>query len=298
MAYVASAFLIFFFLAASGLLLVFYRETMGGRVSVIIETDRDDEPKTRAEQWTQSVRTFAGKVQNILPKGQKEVSVLRQRLVMAGFREDIHLTYYNALKVVLPASLCVIVAVTGLYHLQPFWMFAGPAIVGYMVPDYWLTHRIKKRQNVLSRGLPDALDFMVVCLEAGLSLDQAVVRTSDELFDGHPVVAEELGLVMLDVRAGRSRVESWKRLMERSDMDEVRMLVAVFVQADQFGTGVAKTLRIHSEAMRTRRRQRVEELAAKTPVKLVFPLVLFIFPSLYVVMLGPAVIQMMETFPS
>src|ERR1700691_5770859 len=164
MLYVASAFLIFFFLAASGLLLVFYRETMGGRVSVIIETNSDDQPQTRAGQWRQSVRTFAGKAQNILPKGQKEVSVVRQRLVMAGYREDIHLTYYYAVKVLLPASLCVIVAVTGLYRLQAVWMFAGPAIVGYMIPDYWLTHRIKKRQNVLSRGLPDALDFMVVCL--------------------------------------------------------------------------------------------------------------------------------------
>jgi len=299
MGYVVFTFLVFFLLAASGLLLVFFRETLGHRVAVLIESnrERDDHPVTRKEQLTRSMRTFAGKVQNVLPKGQKEVSVVRQRLVMAGYRQDTQLNIYYAVKVMLPVTSCLIILLTGAYHWQPFWMFVGPAAVGYLIPDYWLTYRIKKRQAALSRGLPDALDFMVVCLEAGLSLDQAVVRTSDELTDGHSVVAEEFGLVMLDVRAGRNRVDAWKRLMERSDMDEVRMLVAVFVQADQFGTGVAKTLRVHADTMRIRRRQRVEELAAKTPVKLVFPLVLFIFPSLYVVMLGPAVLQMMETFP-
>lgn len=297
MGYAVFTFLVFFLLAASGLLLVFFRETLGHRVAVLIQSNRDDRPPSKAEQVTRSIRTFASKIQNVLPKGQKEVSVVRQRLVMAGYRQDSHLNVYYAMKVMLPATSCLVVLLTGAYHWQPFWMFVGPGAVGYLLPDYWLTYCIKKRQAALSRGLPDALDFMVVCLEAGLSLDQAVVRTSDELTDGHSVVAEEFGLVMLDVRAGRNRVDAWKRLMERSDMDEVRMLVAVFVQADQFGTGVAKTLRVHADTMRVRRRQRVEELAAKTPVKLVFPLVLFIFPSLYVVMLGPAVLQMMETFP-
>jgi tight adherence protein C len=140
------------------------------------------------------------------------------------------------------------------------------------------------------------LDLLVVCLEAGLSLDQAVLRTSDELRFSHPVIADELALVMLEVRAGKSRVAAWRSLAERTDLDDIRMLVSILVQADQFGTGISKTLRTHSETMRTRRRQRVEEIAAKTSVKLVFPLVLFIFPSIFVVALGSAVIQISEGF--
>jgi tight adherence protein C len=136
---------------------------------------------------------------------------------------------------------------------------------------------------------------LVVCLEAGLSLDQAVLRAIDELRPSHPAIADELGLSMLEVRAGRARVEAWRSLAERIDVEAVRMLVSILVQADQFGTGVSKTLRTHSETMRIRRRQRVEELAAKTSVKLVFPLLLFIFPTLWVVVLGPAIITITES---
>jgi tight adherence protein C len=197
---------------------------------------------------------------------------------------------------VVPVVLCIIAAATGAYRWQPFVIFAAAIVLGYLIPDYWLGHRITARQNALSLGLPDALDLLVVCLEAGLSLDQSVLRASDELTIGHPVIADELGLVMLEVRAGRNRVDAWKSFAARTDLDEIRMLVSILVQADQFGTGVSRTLRIHAETMRTRRKLRVEEQAAKTAVKLVFPLALFIFPSLFVVMLGSGMIQMSEAF--
>jgi tight adherence protein C len=167
-------------------------------------------------------------------------------------------------------------------------------LLGYMLPDFTLDHLIKARENEIRMGLPDVLDLLVVCLEAGLSLDQAVLRATDELRTSHPALGDELGLVMLEVRAGRARVEAWRGLAERADIEAVRMLVSILVQADQFGTGISKTLRVHSDTMRTRRRQRVEELAAKTAVKLVFPLLLFIFPSLWVVVLGPAIITIAE----
>jgi tight adherence protein C len=297
MLYAIFGFLIFFLLAASGLLLVFYRETLGRRLAAIIGSTHDDVPRlSKTEQLNESVRTFAGKIQKAVPKGEKETSVVQQRLILAGFRERAHLNIFYASKILLPVFLCVLAAATGAYRWQPFMVLLAAIAAGYLAPDYWLGFRITARQMNINVGLPDALDLMVVCLEAGLSLDQAVIRTTDELASGHPAMAEELNLVMLEVRAGRNRVDAWKGLAARTDLDEVRILVTVFVQADQFGTGVSKTLRIHAETMRKRRSQRVEELAAKTSVKLVFPLVFCIFPSLFVVMLGPAILQISEMF--
>jgi tight adherence protein C len=137
---------------------------------------------------------------------------------------------------------------------------------------------------------------MVICVEAGLSIDQATVRVADEIQLSEPVLSEELGLVNLEQRAGRPRADAWRNLAERTNVETVRALAAMLIQADKFGTSVAKSLRVHSDTLRTQRRQQAEEQAAKTTVKLVFPLVLFIFPSLFVVALGPAVIVMAESF--
>src|SRR5205823_1053525 len=144
------------------------------------------------------------------------------------------------------------------------------------------------RQDAIREGLPDLLDLLVVCLEAGLSIDQAALRSSEEMRIAYPVVAEEIGLVMLEARAGQARLDAWKRLGERTNVESAQMLISILVQADQFGTGISKTLRAHADTMRIRRRQQVEELAAKTTVKLVFPLVLCIFPAFFLVVLGPA----------
>jgi tight adherence protein C len=140
------------------------------------------------------------------------------------------------------------------------------------------------------------LDLLVVCIEAGLSLDQAVVRTSEELRLSHPAICDELGVVVLEQRAGRPRAEAWKNFAARADVESVTALVTILVQAEQFGTSVARTLRVHSETLRVKRRQQVEELAAKTTVKLIFPLVFFIFPSFFVAAMGPAMISLMESF--
>src|SRR5271165_432092 len=297
MGYAILAFLVIFLLAASGMLLLFYRETLGRRLAVIIGPNRDEPLRlTKKEQLNRSVRTFAGTLQKAVPKGETEISAVQKRLILAGFRQESHVNVYFASKIVLPLVLSVLAIVTGVFQLQPFIVLLAAIAVGYLGPDYWLGFRIKARQTDIGLGLPDALDLMVVCLEAGLSVDQAVVRTSDELRGGHPAMAEELNLVMLEVRAGKNRSDAWKAFADRTDQDDVRVLVTVFVQADQFGTGVSKTLRIHAETMRTRRSQRVEEMAAKTSVKLVFPLVFFIFPSFFVVMLGPAFIKISEMF--
>jgi tight adherence protein C len=164
------------------------------------------------------------------------------------------------------------------------------------MPDFWLGRRIKSRQGKIRRGLPDVLDLLVICIEAGLSMDQATARTSVELKYAQPELCDELGMVVLEQRAGRPRGDAWKHLADRTGVDCVRNLVSMLVQAEAFGTSVAKTLRVHSDTLRTQRVQAVEEAAAKTTIKLIFPLVFFIFPSLFVVVLGPAVISIMDSF--
>ena len=168
--------------------------------------------------------------------------------------------------------------------------------VGFLAPDFWLGRQITKRQGKIRRGLPDVLDLLVICIEAGLSLDQGTARTAEELKGAQPELCDELYIVVLEQRAGRPRGEAWKHLAERTGVDCVRNLVSMLVQADQYGTSIAKTLRIHSDTLRTQRVQAVEAAAARTTIKLLFPLVLFIFPSLFVVTLGPAFISIMESF--
>jgi tight adherence protein C len=177
-------------------------------------------------------------------------------------------------------------------------MYLIAAALGFLAPDFWLGRRIKKRQSQVRRGLPDVLDLLVICIEAGLSLDHATARTAVELKTAQPEVCDELNIVVLEQRAGRPRGDAWKHMAERTEVDCVRNLVTMLVQAEQFGTSVAKTLRIHGDTLRTQRVQAVEEAAAKTTIKLLFPLVFFILPSLFVVVLGPAIISIAASFQS
>jgi tight adherence protein C len=203
--------------------------------------------------------------------------------------------FYGA-KVVIPIGLTLIATGTGAYTIGPFFIYALCVGLGFLLPDFWLGNRISKRQTNIRLGLPEALDLMVICTEAGLSLDQTLLQASKELTISQPEIADELGLMLLEQRAGRPRAEALKGFAERIGIDSVRALVNTLVQATTFGTSVAKTLRVYSDSMRTQRRQQAEEQAAKTTVKLVFPLVFFIFPSLFVVALGPAMILMFDGF--
>jgi tight adherence protein C len=174
--------------------------------------------------------------------------------------------------------------------------YAAAIGLGFLLPDFWLGRKISSRQLQIRLGLPDVLDFLVICIEAGLSMDQATIRTADELRLVHPAISDELDLVVLEQRAGRPRSEAWKKFAERTDVANVRNLVSVLVQSETLGASVAKTLRVHSDTLRTQRRQQLEEQAAKTTVKLVFPLVLLIFPSIFVVILGPEAILIADGF--
>jgi len=166
------------------------------------------------------------------------------------------------------------------------------AAVGYYLPVLWLRKAIASRKDALQRSMPDALDLMVVCVEAGLGLDQAINRVSQEVDRTHPALGDELNVLSVELRTGVSRQEALKNLARRTDLEELGNLVAMLVQTDRFGTSIGQALRVYADSMRTTRRLKAEELAAKLPVKLLLPLIFFIFPSLIVVTVGPAAIRM------
>jgi tight adherence protein C len=297
MGFVAFTFFVIFLLIASGGLLLFYRQAMVQRISAVVTPRGKRGPLlSTLLQTSSSFGGMVGQLERVLPKSQAEVSVVQKRLIRAGFRKDSAVNLFYGVKVLVPLSLCLLALVTGLAHNNPFFAYVLALGLGFLAPDFWLGRRIKIRQARIRLGLPDALDLLVICIEAGLSMDQATARTVEELRTAQPQVCDELGIVVLEQRAGRARAEAWRQFAERTDVDSVRNLVSVLVQSEQLGTSVAKTLRVHSDTLRTQRRQRVEEQAAKTTIKLVFPLVFFIFPSLFLVTLGPAIIIMSESF--
>lgn len=299
MAFALFAFTAVFILLASAGLLVFYREAMFQRLSHAISPQEEKKWSNllTKEQAGQSAKAIVGSFEKVLPKSPKEVSVVQQRLIRAGLREDSAVRIFYGAKVLVPLLLLVLVLTSGATrYLSPFFGCLMALGIGYLVPDFWLGRRIKTRQNNIRLGLPDFLDLMIVCIEAGLSLDYAVDRSVKELSAAQPEICDEFGLVVLEQRAGRPRADAWRNLADRVDIDVIRTLTSSIIQADQFGTSIAKTLRVYSETLRTQRRQRVEEIAAKTAVKLVFPLVLFIFPPLFIIALGPAALAMVDTF--
>jgi tight adherence protein C len=293
------AFCVTFLLIASGGLLLFYREAMLQRISEVINPN--SKPKTLLGTLQESGFSIGGVVSHfdsVLPKSQQEVSVVKQRLIRAGFRKEQTVKYFNGAKFLIPLLLCAVALVSGLGSISPFFVYAMCLGLGYLIPDFWLGRKIKTRQSAIRRGLPDVLDLLVICIEAGLSLDQATMRTSQELTYAQPELCDESNVVVLEQRAGHPRQDTWKHMSDRVDVDCVRNLVSMLIQAEQFGTSIGKTLRTHSDTLRTQRIQQVEEQAAKTTIKLIFPLVLFIFPSLFLVVLGPAVLIMMDSFKS
>jgi len=293
------AFIVAFLLIASGGLLLFYREAMLQRIADVINPNA--KPKTLLSSFQDSgfsIGDVVTRFDNIVPKSQAEVSVTKQRLIRAGYRKESTVKKYNGSMIALPLVLCLAALVSGVGALSPFFVYAVCLGLGYLAPGFWLGRQIKKRQSKIRRGLPDVLDLLVICVEAGLGLDQGTVRASEELTHAQPELCDELHVVVLEQRAGRPRQETWKHLAERTDVDCVRNLVSMLVQAEQFGTSVGKTLRTHSDTLRTQRIQQVEEAAAKTTIKLIFPLVFFIFPSLFLVVLGPAILIMLDSFKS
>ena len=299
MGFVIFAFCIVFILIVGCGLFLSKRKEMMQRLSDVI----NPHPKQKSllstiQKAGLSVSGVVERFDNILPKSQAEISVIQQRLIRAGYRKESTVKVFYGSKVLVPLLLCALALVTGVAHFSPFFVYILALGLGFLAPDFWLGRRISTRQKRIRRGLPDVLDLLVICIEAGLSLDQATARTAKELKTAQPELCDELGIVVLEQRAGRPRTDAWRHLGERTDVDCVRVLVSMLVQTEQFGTSISKMLRVHGDTLRTQRIQAVEEAAAKTTIKLLFPLVLFIFPSLFVVTLGPAFISIMESFKS
>lgn len=295
------AFVIIFLLVSSGGLLLCYRDWIPKILSPAIEQAGLDKTRgisSKLQQAGASLATIVGRFEGALPKSKAEVSLIRQRFIRAGYRNSSAVKIFYGGKFVLIVVLIALVVVTGLAGQNYFLVISIAFAVGFMAPDLWLRGRVSNRQKQIRSGLPDTLDLMVVCAEAGLSIDQATARTAQELVKARPALCDELGIIATEQRLGCSRSEAWRHLADRTGVDSVRNLVSILVQAEQFGTSIAKTLRIQSDTLRLKRVQEVEERAAKTSVKLMIPLALFIFPVLFLVTLGPALMLMLESFDS
>jgi len=248
---------------------------------------------TKKAEWFTDGLASIGK---LVPSGSGPVSRTQLLMIRAGYRSADAMLAMRGMKILLPIVLLSTVLLTGAYHYNPTFIIGAAAVLGFLLPDMWLTSRVRARQHRLRTGLPDALDLLVICVEVGLGLDQALLRVAQEMQVAHPELSEELQLVNLEMRVGKSRIEALRSLARRTGLDDIKALVAMLVQTERFGTSVAQSLRVHSDDLRTRRRQRAEEMSAKTTVKMVPALVLFIFPALLVVVLGPAILTFMRQF--
>jgi len=228
-----------------------------------------------------------------IPLSPSEVSRTRRWLIQAGYRDPRHLTMYVGSRLA-TALFGFALVVLGSGFNSPLLM-VGVGGFCFFLPRFVLKRLIRNRQHRITLGLPDALDLTVICVEAGLALDQAMMRVGQDLHHAHPELSDEFHMVNLEMRAGKPRAEALRNLVERTGVDDIRSLVRTLIQTDRFGTSVAQALRVHSDSLRTERRQRAEEQAAKTTIKMVVPLVLFVLPSIIFVTLGPAVIQLIRT---
>src|ERR1041385_9262341 len=238
------------------------------------------------------------KLGNFVPQSPKDVSVMQRRLIRAGVRHEGALKILYGAKAVCGIALPVLTA-TALTSStadsgNKIAAVLGATAVGFFGPNEYIRRKAGKRQKEIARGLPNALDLLVVCVESGLGLDQAILQVSKELEHAHPEVSEEFGLVNLELKAGKRRVDALRNVAERTGVDDLKKLVAVLIQADRFGTGVAQSLRAHADFMRIQARQVAEEKAAKLGVKLIFPIFFCILPSLFVVTVGPVIMKILR----
>lgn len=248
-------------------------------------------------KWTKPLANL------IVPPENWRRSHIKSHLIIAGFRNPNAVYIYIVSKLILTLTLTSIVAVCfiifNLFDLekkQMLYLLTTAAVLGFFIPDIYLSHKKEKRITTITEEFPDALDLLVVCVEAGLSLDAAISKVSRELLLTHSSLGEELGMVTLELRAGKGRTEALKGLADRTGIDDIRSLTSILIQAENFGTSIAAAIREQANEMRSIRIQRAKEKAAKLPVKLAFPILLFIFPSIFLVILGPAAIRIFERF--
>jgi tight adherence protein C len=242
----------------------------------------------KTESGNRASRILLGVVHFVRTRlGLEQDERLRQKLLAAGLRQPTAVDTYFAIRLIGP--VLAVLAGTFIPQNTFFWILAFMAIA-YLAPDMWVDHRAHVRRERIRLGLPDALDLIVVCVDAGLGVDQALLRAGQELRLSQPEISEEFIQINFEQRAGKQRIEAWQSMAERTQLDTVMSFVHMLAQTDRFGTPLVRALRVFADGVRQKRRQQAEEMAAKTTVKLIFPLVLFIFPSIFIVLLGPAII--------
>jgi tight adherence protein C len=253
------------------------------------------EPETVAQMARNTLPKMGA---TLVPENEEQRSLLKARLIHAGFYSPQAMYIFLGVKILLivaPALVGLAVGLVGLAPLNKAVLFgAVGGIFGMVGPSFWLDKKKKGRQTKFRRSLPDALDVLVICIEGGLSLPGALRRVAGELKSAHPLLSSELNIVQREIQLGQPSGESLAHFGERSDLEEIRTLAAVITQADRFGASLVKSLRIHADTLRLKRQQRAEEMAQKAGTKILFPTLLFIFPAIFVVILGPAAIQIME----
>jgi tight adherence protein C len=247
---------------------------------------------------SEMVQRLASPLNRLLPPSATEAKKLQKQLMHAGFRSPGAPIVYRAIQLSSMAGFPLLVALTCAILARPLnsavvWIIGG-FVIGFFLPRYALKRATNNRQRELRWGLADALDLMVVSVEAGLGLNAAMIKVSSELKEVHTEIATEFELTNLEIRVGRERDEALRNLAERTGIEDLRSLIAMLIQTDKFGTSIAKGLRVFSDSLRTKRRQRAEQEAQKAAVKLLLPLACFLFPTLFIAILGPAAINLID----
>lgn len=267
------------------------RSTPGAAASVSIED---------GGRGTELAQRLASPFSKLVPPSAAEAKKLQKQLMQAGFRSASAPVVFRAIQLVVLAGFPAMVALVCAVLAKPItsamlWILMA-FVFGFFLPRYVLRRMIRSRQQLVRWGLADALDLMVISIEAGLGLNAAMVRVSSELKEVHPDICDEFELANLEIRVGRDRDEALRNLAERTGVDDLHSLVAMLIQTDRFGTSIARAIRAFSDSLRTKRRQRAEQAAQKAAVKLLFPLACFLFPTLFIAILGPAALTLIDTF--
>jgi len=262
------------------------------RILEVAGTTRADAQKVSAgKSWVDRTIALVYALRSRL--GLSDDEKLRQRFVAGGMRPGVLMEAYFAVRLLAPVAGVALGTRLGDNAVVASVLLA---FLGYMLPDLWLSRMQTRRRNQIRRGIPDAIDLMVTCVDAGLGIDQALLKVGQELAIVQPALSQELLRVNLEQRAGKGRIEAWRSMAERTQIAEFMSLVNMLIQTDRFGTPIIRALSRFAAEIRAKRRQRAEEAAAKAKVKILFPLVLFIFPTIFIVLLGPALLNIMKSF--
>jgi tight adherence protein C len=282
-----------FLMAAAAIVLWGGEDTVDARLmevaapSVSAPGLREADPQGGLAQVATGVTGFLKPIRGLISGSDDDIAY---RLTLAGFRKPEHVEIFTALKMLLPVAAVIAAS----FFSNMFTAIVVGIVAGFFAPDLLLGHLVSRRQESIRRALPDALDLLVICMEAGLGIDQAMVRVGEEIKLTSPPLAEEFQIINREQRAGKPRLDAWRSMAARVDIEFVRQFITMLVQTERFGTPIAHALGQFADTVRLRRTQAAEEIAAKTGVKLLFPLVFFIFPSIFVVALLPAVLGIMK----